>query len=394
MKKKLGKDTDYHGFEANSSIELPEYMSLLAKRRKMEERQWKLYATLKNLAEKSTASRAVLQAFGYASPYYNIDEKNYSKEKAASLNEKIALVRIQGNIDDKVARTTSNVLRKIKTDKDVKCVVLRVDSPGGSVTASETIFQECKDLPHPVVCSMGNVAASGGYYIATNCDRIFALPNTVTGSIGVFGIKLDFAKMAAQYGITRQYISTGTHSNTYDPLSPLSKPMKRNFERNVDRYYHYFKTIVSEGRGLSMEAVEDIAQGRVWTGEQAKVIGLVDELGGLNRAIAYAQRNYTGGDAMVEAWPKPKSMVERLMNAKKATDTESEDKSSIISALWLALFQSDSNRILGKGSSNLFSSGVVLAMDENLALEYALRECVGSSTPRSGMPLLPPDFWV
>lgn len=241
---------------------------------------------------------------------------------------------------------------------------------------------------------MGNVAASGGYYIATNCDRIFSLPTTVTGSIGVFGIKLDFAQMAGQYGITRQYISTGTHSNTYDPLSPLTKPMKRNFERNVDRYYHYFKTIVSEGRRLPMESVEEIAQGRVWTGEQAKVIGLVDELGGLHRAIAYAQRNYTGGDAVVEAWPKPKSMYERLMNAMKSTETESDDKSSIISALWLALFQSNSNHILGRGSVNLVSSGVVLALDENLALEYALREYLGSSTRRSGMPLLPPDFWV
>jgi len=248
----------------------------------------------------------------------------------------------------------------------------------------------------PVVCSMGNVAASGGYYVATDCDRIFALPNTVTGSIGVFGVKLDFAEMAAQYGITRQYISTGTHSNTYDPLSPMTKPMKRNFERNVDRYYHYFKSIVSEGRGLSMEAVEEVAQGRVWTGEQAKVNGLVDELGGLHRAIAYAQRNYTGGAAKVEVWPKPKSMYERLMDAKKSMDTEPDDKASLISALWLALFQSDSKRILdNQGSVNLFSSGVVLAMDENLALEYALRECLGTTVLSSkGVPLLPPNFWV
>lgn len=147
MKVKFGKDTDYHGFEANSSIELPQYLSLLVKRKRMEEREWKLHATLKNLAEKSSATSALLKAFGYQSPYYNIDEKDYSKEKAASVNEKIALVRIQGTIDDKIARATTNAFRKIKTDKDVKCVVLRVDSPGGSVTASETILQECKDLP-------------------------------------------------------------------------------------------------------------------------------------------------------------------------------------------------------------------------------------------------------
>lgn len=249
-------------------------------------------------------------------------------------------------------------------------------------------------MHQPVICSMGNVAASGGYYVATDCDRIFALPTTVTGSIGVFGVKLDFADMAAQYGITRQFISTGTLSSMYDPLSPLTKPMKKNFSRNVDRYYHYFKSIVSEGRGLSMDAVEDVAQGRVWTGDQAKVVGLVDELGGLSRAIAYAQRNYTSGDAIVESWPKPKSLLERLMGAKKAADTE--ETSSIVTALWLALFQSDSNRILNQQGSpmNLFSSGVVLAMDENLALEYALRECLGTSAARSAVPLLPADFWV
>jgi len=147
MKKKFGKDTDYHGFKANSTIELPQYMSLLTKRKKKEERQWKVHAMLKILAEKSTATSAVLQAFGYASPYYNIDEKKYSEEKAASTGEKIAIVRIQGQIDNTVARATSKVFQKIKKDKDVKAVVLRVDSPGGSVTASETIFQECKDLP-------------------------------------------------------------------------------------------------------------------------------------------------------------------------------------------------------------------------------------------------------
>lgn len=247
----------------------------------------------------------------------------------------------------------------------------------------------------PVVCSFGNVAASGGYYVATNCDRIFALPNTITGSIGVFGVKLDFAEMAAQYGITRQFVSTGSLSAMYDPLSPLTKPMKKNFERNVDRYYNYFKMIVSEGRGLSMDAVEEVAQGRVWTGDQAKVIGLVDEIGGLNRAIAYAQRNYTGGDAVVESWPKQKSLVERLMSATGSSPQEDET-ATIVGALWLALFQSDSKRILDQQQSpvNLFSSGVVLAVDENLALEYALRECLGSTVSRGAVPMLPADFWV
>lgn len=147
MKKKFGKDTDYHAFQANSAIELSDYLSLLSKKRRMEQRQYKVHNMLENLAEKSTATSALLQAIGYSSPNFNISEKDFSKEKAASTNEKIALVRIEGTIDDKVARSTTQVFRKIKQDKDVKCVVLRVDSPGGSVTASETILQECKDLP-------------------------------------------------------------------------------------------------------------------------------------------------------------------------------------------------------------------------------------------------------
>lgn len=240
---------------------------------------------------------------------------------------------------------------------------------------------------------MGNVAASGGYYIATDCDRIFALPNTITGSIGVFGVRLDFAQMAAQYGITRHFVSTGSLSSMYDPLCPMNKAMKRNFARNVDHYYHYFKSIVSEGRGLAMDAVEEVAQGRVWTGEQAKVNGLVDELGGLHRAIAYAQRTYTSGDAAVEVWPKPKSMYERLMDAKKATDPDSDEAASIIGALWLALFQSDSDQFImdHQRSGNLLSSGMILAMDENVALEYALHD---AKMLQKQMPLLPADFWV
>lgn len=241
---------------------------------------------------------------------------------------------------------------------------------------------------------MANVAASGGYYIATDCDRIFALPNTVTGSIGVLGVKLDFAEMAAQYGVTRHYISTGQHTATYDPFHPLTRPMRVNFARQVDRYYHYFKSIVSQGRGLSMEAVEDLAEGRVWTGEQAKGIGLVDELGGLNRAVAYAQRNYTSGEAVLEVWPKPKSLSERLLKSSETVSSEI-DKTSLLQALWLALFQEDLKRTMSadQGMLNLPTSGLVLAVDENHALQFCLREFMGTSTPQIA-PLLPPDFWV
>jgi ClpP class serine protease len=177
----------------------------------------------------------------------------------------------------------------------------------------------------------------------------------------------------------------------YDPLCPINKAMKHNFSRNVDRYYCYFKSIVSEGRKLDMHTVEQVAQGRVWTGKQAKANGLVDELGGLHRAIAYTQQTYTSGDAAVEVWPKPKSMYERLMRAKQATDADSDETASIIGALWLALFQSGYYGITDQQRA-LLSSGMVLAMDENLALEYALHDA--RMLQRQLEPLLPADFWV
>ena len=241
---------------------------------------------------------------------------------------------------------------------------------------------------------MGNVAASGGYYIAMDSDRIFALPNTVTGSIGVFGVKLDFSGFLSQYGITREFISTGTLTASYDPTHPLTKPMKDNFTRNVDRYYDYFKSIVAEGRGLSMDRVEEIAQGKVFTGEQAKVLALVDELGGLNKAIAYAQRKYTGGDATVEVWPKPKTLYERLWSAKKVADADQDDDASLSRVLYslLSLFQADS---MQTEPVSLPSQGLLLTMDEDLALKYVLRECMGKSAPPAVVPLLPPpDFWA
>ena len=123
-------------------------------------------------------------------------------------------------------------LRKIKKDSNVKAVVLRVDTPGGSVTASESILQECKDMPQPVVCSMGNTCASGGYYIATGCNRIFALPTTITGSIGVFAIKFDFTGLAKKYGISVQHITTGPYSASYHPFQPLNPLVKYNFSQN------------------------------------------------------------------------------------------------------------------------------------------------------------------
>lgn len=180
------------------------------------------------------------------------------------------------------------------------------------MTTSETILEECKDMPQPLICSMGNTCASGGYYIATACNRIFALPGTITGSIGVYAIKFDLTGLAKKYGISVQHITTGPYSASYDPFSPLNPSVKANYIQSTDRMYDLFKTTVAESRGLDMNEVENLAQGKVWTGREAMNNGLVDEVGGLERAVAFAIRNYTSGEAEVERWPKPDSWSELL----------------------------------------------------------------------------------
>lgn len=157
----------------------------------------------------------------------------------------------------------------------------------------------------PVICSMSNSAASGGYYVSMNSEKIFANPTTLTGSIGVFGIKFDASKMAASYGIYGDSHPYDSHATATNPLTPLTNNTKKNIARQVLEYYDYFKGIVSTNRALSLEAVEQVAQGKVHTGEQAKEVGLVDELGGIDRAISYAKTTHAETEHIdVEYWPK------------------------------------------------------------------------------------------
>jgi signal peptide peptidase SppA len=221
-------------------------------------------------------------------------------------------VNIVGAITDRVALETVASLRKIKKDPKIKAVVLRIDSPGGCSVAAENVLQECKDIPQPIICSMGNTCASGGYYIATGCKRIFASPTTITGSIGAFIIKFDLTGMAKKYGFNVEQIKTGPYSASSHPFSPLNPFVKANLAQRADRIYENFKSVVSESRGIELDEVEDLAQGRIWTGGEAKRNGLVDELGGFDRAIAYARREFSSGEAVIELWPKAESPLDFL----------------------------------------------------------------------------------
>jgi ClpP class serine protease len=160
---------------------------------------------------------------------------------------------------------------------------------------------------------MSNAAASGGYYIAMNSEKIFANPTTITGSIGVFGIKFDASKLANDYGITTDEYPRGSHATTLNPLTPLTPDTKDNITRIIQDYYNYFKAIVSTGRSLSLDDVEKVAQGRVWTGEQAKEVGLVDAIGGLDRAVSYAKKTHAMTEHVeVDYYPRKLSLMEQL----------------------------------------------------------------------------------
>ena len=183
-------------------------------------------------------------------------------------------------------------LRKAGTDDDVKAVVLRVDSPGGSVTASETIWREVcriRAAGKPVVASMGSVAASGGYYVSMAADAIVANPGTITGSIGVVTGKLVARDLKERLGVGSDVVRTNTNADAWSVNSPFSPEQHAMVEAEADLIYDDFISRVAEGRSMSVEDVDAVARGRVWTGADAHQRGLVDELGGLRAAVRRAK---------------------------------------------------------------------------------------------------------
>ena len=186
--------------------------------------------------------------------------------------------------------STAKLLRKARKNNQVKAVVLRVDSPGGSAFASEIIRQEVELLKaagKPVVASMGTYAASGGYWISAPADKIIAAPSTITGSIGIFGMMMTFEDSLSKLGIYTDGVGT-TDIAGFGPTQPLTKGMSQLFQLSINKGYQDFISIVAENRNMTLTEVDAIAQGRVWSGKKAKELGLVDELGNLTDAIVAA----------------------------------------------------------------------------------------------------------
>ena len=241
-------------------------------------------------------------------------------EVKKSSSRSVAVVYAEGDIVDgegdlgevggaKFARE----LRELRQDKDVKAVVLRINSPGGSAPASEAIQREIRltRQSKPVIVSMGSYAASGGYWIATYGDRIFAEPTTITGSIGVFGIQFDVQKLANNVGVTFDSVKTGKFADAITITRPKTDAELAVFQRLVDWIYGEFVTKVAESRNLKRDFVEEIAQGRVWSGVEAKKLGLVDELGGLDAALAYAAKKADlGSNYEVTEYPHKRNLSE------------------------------------------------------------------------------------
>jgi protease-4 len=206
-------------------------------------------------------------------------------------------------------------LRRLRSDDQVKALVLRVNSPGGSVGASEEIQREIRLIREtkPVIVSMGTYAASGGYWISAESDRIFAEPTTITGSVGVFGIEFDVQKLSSSLGITFDRVKTGKFADIVTISRPKTDEELAIYQRMVDWIYTEFVGKVAEGRHLRRPYVEEIAQGRVWSGEQALRLGLVDEMGGLDAAIRYAARQaHLEPGYRVSEYPKKKDLSETL----------------------------------------------------------------------------------
>jgi protease-4 len=213
------------------------------------------------------------------------------------------------------------IIRKARLDKSVKAIVLRVNSGGGSALASDIIWRElqvARQDGKPVVVSFGDVAASGGYYIGCGADSIFANPNTITGSIGVFGIipnMQDFFKN--KMGVTFDAVKTAPYADAGSVTRPLNEGEQRLIQREIDRIYAQFKQRVAQGRKRDTAYVDSIAQGRVWSGEDAVQIGLVDRLGSMEDAVRSAAKLAKLTDYGVKEYPEDEGWLSNFLNRKK-----------------------------------------------------------------------------
>lgn len=254
------------------------------------------------------------------------DMKSVRTKQIKKTDNTIALLYATGNITSGSGSSNIqdkylvNEIEKLRKDDDIKAVVFRINSGGGSAYASEQIWKAIGDLKaeKPVIVSMGDVAASGGYYIACNADKIVAQPTTLTGSIGIFGMFPNLEGTTQKLGISTDVVKTNEFADFGNVTRPLNEGEKQLFQNMIDRGYDLFITRCAEGRNMPKDSLALYAEGRVWTGNQAKEIGLVDELGGIERAIEIAAEHANLGKSyVVFEYPRMRTPFEELLNPKK-----------------------------------------------------------------------------
>ena len=252
--------------------------------------------------------------------------KNVKGPSIKKSSSSIALLYATGNITSGGGSSgiqdkyIVNELEKLRKDKDIKAVVLRVNSGGGSAYASEQIWKAVSDLKKekPVVVSMGDVAASGGYYIACNADRIFANPTTITGSIGIFGMFPDVTQTLKNIGVTGDVVKTNEFADFGNMTRSMNAGEIDMMQSYIERGYDLFVSRCADGRNMPKEKLMEYAEGRVWTGNQALEIGLIDELGGISEAIeSAAELANLGKNYSVFEYPKLRSPLEELLDQRK-----------------------------------------------------------------------------
>lgn len=247
-------------------------------------------------------------------------KRNVPKDKSGNL---IAVYYAEGEIDDTKATDhigalrVINDLKKIEEDDNIKALVLRVNSPGGSAFGSEQIWKQLKEIKmkKPVIVTMGDYAASGGYYISCNADYIFAQPTTLTGSIGIYGMIPEASELMEKVGLNFETVSTNRFGGIMNFSRPMSAEEGALLQKHINEGYELFVLRCADGRKMSIDDIKKIAEGRVWTGEMAKELGLVDELGGIDNAIDKAKELAKIDTYSLVYYPDKPSVLDEFFNS-------------------------------------------------------------------------------
>ena len=263
-------------------------------------------------------------------------------EKIAVIYAEGAIVDGSGSIETVGSDRFTEDFQELREDESVRAVVLRINSPGGSATASDVILREIllTKKKKPVIVSMGNVAASGGYWIAAGADQIFAEENTITGSIGVFGLLSNIQEIAQDNGVTWDVVKTGKFADIDSNVRPKTAAELAIYQQSVDKTYGLFLSKVADYRHLPLDKVKEIARGRVWSGKEALKIGLVDRLGGLESAIAFAAKKANLGNSwQLEEYPQQNPFDTQILQLFTAKILESQATKDPLTAELLKLKQ-------------------------------------------------------